>query len=165
MTGASSTASVALSRTPRSALRTRAKKLEGRRRNRDLRPRIPMEDLNFGSEVRSSALVPSLSRRRTDDPDRSTPLHGAALLGDRPLHRLPLCLRLGLHSCLGHINALSLLSHVRISSNSRTLNKFRRLVDSKGTFKSRIYEFSNVPVAANPQFSWFCKPLRSKIKL
>jgi hypothetical protein len=44
------------------------------------------------------------------------------------------------------------LSHVRISSNSRTLNKFRRLVDREESFKSRIYEFSNDPVAANPQF-------------
>ena len=85
-----------------------AKKLEGRRRNRDLRPRIPMEDFNRGSEVRCSALVPSRSWRRTDVPDRSAPLHAAALLGDRPLHRLLLRLRLGLYSCPGHINALSL---------------------------------------------------------
>jgi hypothetical protein len=46
-----------------------------------------------------------------------------------------------------------LLSHVRISSNSRTLNKFRRLVDRKESFKSMMHGFSNDPVAANPQFS------------
>src|ERR1700704_2197551 len=95
----------------------RRQKFGGRRRDRDLRPRKPIEKLIGG--MRSAALpwCPSWAGAGPTIPDCLATLGGALLGNRRTLHRLLLCLRFGLHRCLGHVYALSLLSLVRISSN------------------------------------------------
>src|SRR5262245_27944462 len=82
-----------------------AEKIGGQRRDRDLQPRKRQKAYVVGDEVRCSARVPSLGRRRTDYPHTLAAL-GGALLGRRLLHRL--LLRLRLHCCLGHVFSLFL---------------------------------------------------------
>ena len=118
-----------------------------------------------GDEVRCSALVPGLGRRRTDDPpsfsgaSRSSWRRRASSASSSPLPS-PWSSLLS-WPCECPLSSLC----VRISSNLRTLNNFGGLVDSEGRFSPRIYEFSNTRVAVSPQFSWFRKLLCREMQL
>jgi hypothetical protein len=134
-------------------------------RRPETRSRSPASKTNrkayWRDEVRCSALVPVLGRRRTNDPRllsdawwRASWQPYASSASSSP------SLWSSSSSQSWPLYALSLLSLVRISSNKRTLNNFIGLVDSEGRFKDHIHEFSNVRVAASPQFPWFCKLLQ-----
>ena len=134
-------------------------------RRPETRSRSPASKTNrkayWRDEVRCSALVPVLGRRRTNDPRllsdawwRASWQPYASSASSSP------SLWSSSSSQSWPLYALSLLSLVRISSNKRTLNNFGGLVDSEGRFKDHIHEFSNLRVAASSQFSWFCNLLR-----